>query len=176
MKGKINNGAFGNREDQILSCLFLVAILSAFWAISIYRVTVVETRYLIGILFVGSLLGILSLTFARKSTLPKFFILLIQSLVGAIISLTMLLFLNRQFADRRSEQSKFEIIKKGEFSKGRFSNCRQPYIIINFGGVEKQLVLYCYEVELIEAASVVSLTYSKGLFGFSVLQKIDLSE
>ena len=70
----------------------------------------------------------------------------------------------------------FEIIKKGTLPRGKGGHCNQPYVIIDFYGVEKELTFYCSDADKVKRASKVNLTYSKGLLGFNIIKSKDLSD
>ncbi len=83
--------------------------------------------------------------------------------------------MNQQFADKELETEQFLIIKKGTLGRGKNSTYSQPYVNIDFYGIEKQLVFYCQYANTIKHSKKVNLTYSKDLFGFNIIKSKQLT-
>ena len=159
-----------NTGDKILTVLFCASVGLTVWAVSIYRLTIIEAKYLLAAIAVGIGVSFGVLTFFIASTYSTFWTAFIKIGIGAGIFSFGLLFLNKQFADKEILTRDFRIIKTGSLARGGKSTCSQPYAIVDFYGTEKQLVFYCDFLNLLKHSSKVSLTYSKGAFGFNVIK------
>ncbi len=161
--------------DTLLFFLFLISMSLTIWGINIYRLTIIEIKYLFAVAIIGITVALFLLPRFLKSSYSKFWSFLITSAIGAGLFYFGFLFLNQRFADNHLQIEDFAILKRGKFPRGGFgSHCEQPYIIINFHGVEKQLVFYCLQTEMIKHAKKIELSYSRGAFGFNVIRSKQL--
>jgi hypothetical protein len=65
-------------------------------------------------------------------------------------SRVLVMWLNYHLSDTESTIFNETIIKTGHLARGRYGSCEQPYILVNYRALEKQLVFYCgNEVEVI---------------------------
>jgi hypothetical protein len=156
--------------DIILYLLFIASISLTVWAINIYRLTIIGTNILYVISGIGSVIALFLIRIFIKSAYSKFWTLFISIVVGSGAFNFGLLFLNQTFSNREIIKEDFQIIKIGTLGRSRPTRCFQPYAIIGFHGTEKQLVFYCDFAETLKNSSKVSLTYSKGLFGFDIIK------
>lgn len=163
MKSTIKTG------DGILFLLFLISTGLAVLGITIYRQTIIETKYILGIVILGIITGSILLSFI-KSSYSKTWTSLIRAAIGSGIFYFAFLFINQQYADKEWQTDQFQILKKGTLSSAKGSDCAQPYVEIDFYGVEKELLFYCQETDSIKHATSVTISYSKGLFGFNIIQ------
>ncbi|MEO6230587.1 MAG: hypothetical protein ABJB11_17900 [Ferruginibacter sp.] len=144
------------------------------WAINIYRITIIDTKYLLIASVIGAVIGIILIPKFLKPTYSKFWKALINLAIGGGLFYFVLLYLNQAFYDKVIISNDFKILKTGTLGRGKFSPCFQPYATIDFNGVEKQLIFYCDFEKTIKSYSKVSLTYSKGLFGFNIIKSKQL--
>lgn len=155
--------------DTILALLFFVSISLTVWAVNIYRLTIVDPTTLFIVSAIGTLTTFFIIHSLIKSSYSKFWTLFTSIVIGSGTFYFGLLFLNQRFSDKELIKEDFQIIKKGKLGRSRPTRCFQPYAIIDFHGTEKQLVFYCDFAETIKNSSKISLTYSKGLFGFDII-------
>jgi hypothetical protein len=87
-----------------------------------------------------------------------------------------LLYLNQALAGKEILTDDFQIVETGNLGGGRKSSCFQPYAIIDFYGTRKQLMFYCEYEKTIKNYSKVTVTFSKGLFGFDVIKSKQLTQ
>lgn len=160
--------------DAILFLLSFVSICLTVWAATIYRLTIVDTPILYIVCAIGTGITFFAIHFLIKSSYSKFWILFISIVVGSGTFYFGFLFLNQTFSDNEIIKEDFQIIKTGTLGRSRPTRCFQPYAIIDFHGTEKQLVFYCDFAETMKKSSKVSLTYSKGLFGFDIIKSKQL--
>ena len=85
------------------------------------------------------------------------------------------MFLNQAFSEVKTITESFQIIETGNLGKVRKKRCFQPYAIIDFYGTRKQLIFFCEYEKTIKNYSKITLTYSKGLFGFDVIKSKQLT-
>jgi hypothetical protein len=60
--------------------------------------------------------------------------------------------------------------------RGKGGHCNQPYVVVDFYGVEKELIFYCQDAYQVKHASKVNLSFSKGFFDFDIIRSRDLSD
>jgi hypothetical protein len=160
--------------DGILFLFFFASICLSIWAVDIYRLTIVDTSLLYIVSAIGTVIAFLAIHFFIKSTYSKFWTGFISIVIGSGTFCFGLLFFNQRFSDKEIIEEDFKITKTGTLGRSRPTRCYQPYAIIDFNGTEKQLVFYCDFAEKMENYSKVSLTYSKGLFGFDIIKSKQL--
>ena len=168
-----NNKSNFNTWDIVLTVLFFTSMGLTIWGINIYRLTIIDTKYLLAAVAFGTTLAFIGLTFI-KSSYPAFWVFFIKTAIGSGIFYFGLLFLNQQFADKELTRADFNIVKIGTLGRGRSSNCSQPYVIIDFNGTEKQLLFYCDYADIIKRSTKIQLVYSKGTFGFMTIKSKQL--
>lgn len=156
--------------DAILSLLFIFSMCLDVWAIIIYRGTIIETKYLIAVVAFGTLIAFPIILFSIKAVYSTFLSFILSFLIGGGLSYFGLLFVNQVFADNEYLTEDFEILKTGNLARGKGGSCSQPYAVIDFNGLEKELIFYCEFEKTIQNYSKISLTFSRGLFGFAVIK------
>lgn len=162
--------------DIILTLLFFVSLVLTILGINIYRLTIIDTKYLLASCAFGMVIVFVILTFVIKSSYSKKWTFLIKAGIGAGLFYFGLLFINQQFADKELQTGQFLIIKKGTLGRGKSSSCFQPYVNIDFYGTEKQLVFYCDDAITVKHSTKVNLTYSTGAFGFNIIKSKQLAD
>lgn len=165
---------YNNKSDKILHILFLFGIALAIWGITIFRLTIIDIKTLFIIATIGTAFAFITIKKILKSSYAHFWILFISIAVGGGGFYFSTLFLNQYFADKNSVTNEFKIIDTGNLARGRRSSCSQPFAIIDFNGIEKQLVFYCDYEKTIMNFSKVLLTYKNGLFGFDIIETKEL--
>ena len=175
-KDKDSNKKFNfNTGDVVLTVLFFISMGLTIWGINIYRLTIIDTKYLFAAVAFGTIIVFLALTLI-KSSYSAFWTFFIKTAIGTGIFYFGLLFLNQQFADKELTTADFNIVKIGTLGRGGSSSCFQPYVIIDFNGTEKQLLFYCDYADIVKRSTKVSLTYSKGTFGFIIIKSKQLAD
>ena len=177
MKEKIEksiNKLYSNKSDKILQILFLFCGGLTVWGITIYRLTIIDSKSLFIITTLGTAFAFIVIKRTLKSTYSNFWIFFVSIAVGGGTFYFSTLFLNQFFADKESITKEFKIIETGNLGRGRKSSCAQPFAIIDFNGTKKQLVFYCdYEKTIINFSKVL-LIYKNGLFGFDIIKAKEL--
>ena len=85
------------------------------------------------------------------------------------IACYLLLFVNLQSSDNNIRQEQYKIIDHGTLAKGRYSDCRQPYVKFEHDNEIKKMTFSCDDQELVENAEFIYLTIKKGLLGFDIV-------
>ena len=162
-------------EDTILVILFLSSIGLTIWAIGIYRMTIIDTKYLFGASTLGAIIAFAIIFFRHRIFYSIFWSFIINIAIGGGLFYFGLLFLNQVFAHEEYLTEEFQIIKTGNLGRGGKSRCFQPYAVIDFHGTQKHLVFYCDYEKTIKNYSKVKLIYSKGFFGFDMIKSKQLN-
>ncbi len=155
--------------DALLAFLFLLSLGLIIWGIDIYRLTIIEAKFLIAATIVGAFISVVAIFLLQNRRVYTVWTFFISIAIGAGPFYFGLLYLNRTFAKKETLTEEFSIIRTGNLARGKSGSCRRPYVIINFYGVEKQLFFYCEYEKTVKNFSEVSVTYSRGLFGFDVI-------
>lgn len=162
--------------DAILTFLFFASIGLTIWGINIYRLTIIDIKYLFVTIAFGVIIAFVILTWLIKSSYSTIWTFLIKAGIGGGLFYFALLFINQHFADKEILTEQFLIVKKGTLGRGKSSSCFQPYVNIDFYGTEKQLVFYCDFADAVKHSTKVNLTYSKGAFGFNIIKSKQLTD
>lgn len=164
------------RGDTTLVVLFIVSVISTWLVIDLYRETIIEWKYLIGIFLLGALVFVIISRVFIKGGFSKLMLFLPDVFIGGMLACWVVLFLNKQFGKNEVLTENVEIIEKGSSSRGKYSSCSQPYVVIELEEVEKQLRFFCSEIADVNKSSKVRVNYSKGLFDFWVIRERHLVE
>ena len=162
--------------DTVLTLLFFASIILTIWGINIYRLTIIDPKYLFVTIAFGITIAIALLTRLLKSSYSTIWTFLIKAGIGGGLFYFALLFINMQFANKELLTEQFQIVKKGTFAHGKSSSCFQPYVYIDFYGTEKQLVFYCDFADIVKRSTKVNLTYSKGYLGYNIIKSKQLTD
>lgn len=155
--------------DALLAFLFLLSLGLIIWGIDIYRLTVIEAKFLIAATTVGAFISVVVIFLLQTRRLYTVWTFFISIAIGAGFFFFALLYLNRTLGEKETLTEEFVIIRSGSLARGKYGSCRRPYVIINFYGVGKQLLFYCEYEKTVKGFSKVMVTYSRGLFGFDVI-------
>lgn len=160
-----------SKNDKWLTVVFIVCMCLAIWSIEIYRNTFINWKILAAYIFIGCI--VITFFFWKKiltlctSVWLSFFIF--YSSLGAFLHFGFLFF-NQQFADNAISKEIFKIEDTGRMASGR-SGCGKPYAVINFHGLEKDMIFSCDDIGIIKQYDRIEVTYSPGLFGYEVIQQ-----
>ena len=160
--------------NKVLNFLFFCSLASTVWGIQIYRVTIIEGKYLLVVCILGVAVANLVLSLFVTSSYSRIWNLSLRSIIGAGISYFAILFLNQQFASKSLVRAEFKIIEAGSLARGKGVRCSQPYVVIDFHGKLKQLICYCGKEYEVQHSQKVILQYTEGAFGFAVIESSQL--
>jgi hypothetical protein len=155
--------------NAILALLFFASMGLTVWGIQIYRVTIISSKYLFAIIAVGSILTFIMIFFALKPSYNIFWIFLMSILIGGGTSYFLFLYLNSAYPAKEKLTKDFKIVRTGTLA-GRLSSCHRPFAVVDFNGIEKELIFNCDDEKTINTWSKVRLEYSKGLFAFDIIK------
>lgn len=158
------------RLEVIFLILVFISSLFVLWGINIYRRTIVEPKYLMGAISFGTISGSVILLYVTKDYLNAFWTIFIATIIGGGTIYFLLLVINKHIASSEITNEWFEIKSSGTLAKSRKRRCRKPYTIINFNGVDKELIFDCTYEKSIHEYKMVSLDYSIGFFGFPYIR------
>lgn len=152
-------------------CFFLI-----YWAIEIFQNTFIDWKILVPPIILGTVIFTTvcwrMLTKTGYSLWAKVFI---GCVCGSGISHFGFLYLNQKFEQTEIHTQTFTITKKGTLAKGK-NGCNQPYIVINFDGLDKEIPFYCQMYDQVQKSSTVKISYTMGLFGYNVIKEKSLQE
>lgn len=155
--------------DALLAFLFLLSLGLIIWGIDIYRLTVIDVKFLTAATIVSAFISVVSIFLWQNRRLYTVWTFFISIAIGAGAFYFGLLYLNQAFAEKETLTEEFTIVRTGSLARGKYGSCRRPYVIVNFYGTEKQLIFYCEYEKAIKDFSKVTITYSRGLFGFDII-------
>lgn len=162
------------REEFVLKTLFFLSIGLIIWGITIYRITIIEPKYLIGVIAIGIIFISVTLSFWINTNYSFFWTFFINAIIGTGLFYFGFLFLNQHYSDSKVLTENFLIIETGNLAKSRRSNCSQPFAVIDFYGQEKELLFFCEFEKTIKNYHEITISYSDGLFGFPVIKEKQL--
>jgi hypothetical protein len=161
--------------NGILGGLFIGSIFLTILEINIYRKTFIP--FLIP-LAIWILTGVFVTPFYKRFltiyfSTPYLFLQFFFNVVtwGGFV-LFAFMWTNYNFTDKQIRTTNEKITSIGHLARGRYGNCQQPFVMINYNGQDKQLVYYCgTQIELYKS---VDLTVAKGLFGYDIIVQSEL--
>lgn len=156
--------------DAVLFILFVLSLGLVVWGIDIYRKTIIEPKYLFAAVSTGTIFAAIILLFITRDFLNAFWTFVTAAAIGGGTAYFLMLYLNKELADKELTTETFDILKTGNLARGKRSTCGSPYAIIDFYGYEKELVFYCEYEKSIHKFSKVRLDFFKGFFDFPVVQ------
>jgi hypothetical protein len=164
---------------KIFYCLAFItgAILSIF-EVYLYRLTIISVTIPVSIILT---VGVSTFLFGRSHYKRNFntrgiFFPLFQNIISwGFISCYIFMAVNYYGADSEVRRIEFEIKSKSSMpgSKGNRDK-RSPLVTINYFGMDKELVFKYVDTKRVHAATKVTVTVKRGLFGFDVLDHCDV--
>ncbi|PZR28255.1 MAG: hypothetical protein DI535_07570 [Citrobacter freundii] len=176
MKNQASVNRFFKRGDKTLLVLFFVSFISTWLVTDLYRETIIEFKYLIAIFMLGALAFVIISKMFIKGGFSKLMLFLPDIFIGGMLACFVMLFLNRQFAENEVLNESVKITKKGSLSRGKYSSCSQPYVIVELSGMNKRFEFLCSEIADVRKSYKMKVNYSKGLFDFWVIRSRYLME
>jgi hypothetical protein len=139
------------------------------YAMRLNEITVIEQILLYAFSVVGTLIILFLLRLTKTGNYNFFWTFFIAIGIGGGISYSSILILNDTFKDKTIFEQEFEIVSVGETAKGKYGKCYPPYAEIDFDGLKKRIIFTCEDKKQLKESSKLSLTFSKGFFGFFVI-------
>lgn len=154
----------------VLPILFILSLTLGAWAVNVYYQTLVPISSILIVVVLGI---VTAMTIGVwLNTYRVFWNNFMSVVIGAGLAFFGYMLLNKTFADKQIVVETFDIKQSGNFPRSgkRWSRrCRQPYVIIDFNGIEKKLKFYCKYEHTIGNYKKVRLAYQEGLFGFPII-------
>jgi hypothetical protein len=157
-------------SNIILAILFFASMGLIIWGINIYRLTIINPKYLFALITFGIFPGFILIKFVLKPSYKIVWIFLNSIAIGGGTLYFLFLYLNSTYSGKEQLSGNFNIIKTGTLAKGRSGSCGSPYAVVDFNGTEKELIFFCDYENTISSFSKVRLEYSKGFFGFDIIK------
>jgi hypothetical protein len=170
----------GNKKlDRLVGFLFLLGLVLLVWEIFIYRRTIIELKIPLliwltpGVFLTPLLYKKMNFIDGMKAHWTLHYILHTCMTGGVILFAFMAS--NFYFASNEIENKKFEIIGFGSLpgSKGHRSE-RKPYVMINYQGMEKQLIFSYLDTDKVNSSTKVNVAAKRGLWGFDILERYEV--
>ena len=160
--------------DNRMTIFTILAIVLLIWQMVIYRKTFIDIFIPLSVFVLAGL----TLFFFLRNRIAFYknfrFGILLQSLHGMLLfgSFAVFLFmaLNFYFPSKSEQNSQLKIIEADRFG-GRRGRSGNPYAIVNFKGLRKQLVFN--KTYVLVKGDFINLRIKKGLFGFYVIEKME---
>jgi len=162
--------------DVIFSLVYIASVGLAVWGIHFYQRTIIDAKYLVMAIIAGTIAVLLILVLVVKPPYSLVWMFLQSVAIGGGTFYFGFLCLNRAFAEKKISYETFKIMGTGTLGRNGKSPRIQPYAMINFKGSLKQLAFPYTLEKTIKNYSTVSLSYSKGLFGFDVIRTQQLHQ
>ncbi|MCT4602166.1 MAG: hypothetical protein N4A59_04545 [Marinifilum sp.] len=179
VNGRVSKG--NKKLDNLVVGLGFLGLVLLFLEILIYRKTIIELKIPLMIWLTPGI--ILTPIFYNKLNdidgMKAHWILhyILHSCMTGAFVLFSFMSINYFFASSSIETKKFKVLETGSLSGGKGSrNKRKPYVVINYEGMEKDLIFPHSEMENVMNSKAVMLDVRKGLFGFDVLDEYQVWE
>jgi hypothetical protein len=170
----------GNKKlDNLIGFLFIFGIVLLTWEVFIYRRTIIELKIPL-LIWLTPGLFLTPLFFNKMNNIDGMKAhWILHYVLHTIMTGGFILFCfmasNFYLAGNTIVDEKFEVIKRGSLSgsKGHRDE-RKPYVVINYKGIEKQLIFSNPQMEKVMSAKSAKLSVRKGLFGFDIIEKYEI--
>jgi len=166
----------GNKKlDNLVGFLFMLGLVLTIWEIYLYRLTIINlkiplTIWLIPGLFMTPLLYNKMNNIDGKKGHWILHYLCHTVMTGGII-LFIFMALNFYLADKTIVEKRFKVLRTSSMSGPTgHRNERQPYVVINYSGFEKQLIFSNQEMKIVLPSKSVRLKIRNGFLGFDILE------
>jgi hypothetical protein len=173
---RVSNG--NKKLDGLVSALFFSGLILLLWVMMIYNKTIIELKIPLMIwLIPGVVLTPLfynTMNYIEGVKVHWILHYILHTCMTGTFILFAFMASNFYCADNQIEKKTFEIIRTESSvgSKG-YPKKKRPCLLINYEGIEKELIFYRSEVDRINSAKIVNLRVKKGLWGFDILEKYD---
>lgn len=177
VKERVSNG--NKKLDNLIGFLFILGLVLMIWEIFIYRRTIIALKIPLliwltpGLFLTPMLYNKMNNIDGMKAHWSLHYIL--HTCMTGGIMMFCFMAMNFYLSENLVQEKKFEILKTGSLpgSKGHRDE-RMPYVVINYEGMEKQLIFSYRETSRVNSAEFVNLFIKKGFLGFDVLAKYNV--
>lgn len=156
------------RQKIILYLILFPGGVLFIWGIFLFDKTFIDTQTQVYITLIGATIGTLVLyLFWRRKNYGLLLTLFFGFFLGGPIPFCLIATTNYYLRNEKKQNLQLSIIQTGNHSS-RKSNCRRPYAIVEFQNIKKEIPFDCeYETSISNFKSV-TLTTSKGFWGYMV--------
>ena len=162
------------RFGKLFIWVGLVAFISFIYSARQYQLTIVEFEFVVAAhIIIGLIFGILTLKYKEKLEGKDFNIFrhfIWTMLVYGEIFCGLFFMTNRQFADKKEYELSFQILERHRTYRNSVN-----YAIISVQDFKKDINFPNNEMTELNIANYVSLTLTKGLWGFPIIKKSKLT-
>lgn len=138
------------------------------WGIILFSKTIISSQTQAIIILVGAIVGITVLYLFWRFKNYGFLVTVFLGFYLGFIPYSFIAATNYYLRADHSENVQLEILKTGNRSS-RKSNCRTPYAVIEYQHIKKDILFPCDYEETISNYKSVTLTVSKGFWGYMVI-------
>ncbi len=172
-----------NKQRKLLyPTLFILGVILMAWQISIFRNTIIDLSFLIGIVFVIAIIAFL-LDFKNfekthnYSGIGLYFYASMYYICGfGFIVCSIFILTNYYMADSESVKETYEIVERSSTPGRRhYREERKPTFDINYKGKIKELVFPHKYYDKMNFYTKVELEVRKGYFGYDILENKKLN-
>jgi hypothetical protein len=164
-------------KANLFACLFLVGIIAIIWEIELFRITFIDplVPFLLAVVFGLALTPLLRKTVniylynpGNIGKVPLLFHIVFNIVsFGGMLAL-LFMWTNGHFAYKEKRVLTLPIDSKGHLAMSK-NSCGEPYAMINYKNVEKELVFPCDTP--IEKYDRVYIEVRQGLFRYDVITR-----
>lgn len=162
-----------SQPAQIAPLSIIAGLAFLGWGIHLFEKTFISVQTQYFILFFGAIVGMIVCKRRLKYELTA--TLCYGLFVGAPLPYGILATTNYYFRDYKTEKVQLDIIESGFRSKGK-SNCKAPYVQVEFDNINKEINFGCGYKESVSKYKSMTFTVSKGLWGYTVYTNKLLNE
>ncbi len=180
----MSNRRIESKNDELISrkilycVLLLIGVILGVWEVYIYRFTMISIVIPVSIvLIVGTTVFFFNQGHYKKlfNVRGVFFPLLQNILSWGFISCYLFMAVNYYGADIEVRNVQLTIkSKSSRIGLKSNRNKRSPLVIVNYSGIDKELVFTYAETKRVDAAKKVRLAIRRGLLGFDVIDHYDV--
>lgn len=183
MKKKINIQSEKQKKEKFwkvfYNLIFFLGIILMLFEILIYRKTFIDAYLLISIILAVSILAFYfnNQHYKKTYSIKGNFYPIIHNLFSyGFISSYVFLATNYYLAEKKTTNYKFKIKEKSSMPDSKYSRSeRQPLVIFDYFGFEKELVFHFSDTEKVNSADIVKVSIKKGALGFDILESYDVA-
>ena len=173
-----NTNKKNTKIRNIGGALFFLGLGLLYWEVIIYRETIIDLKIPL-LIWLTPGIFLTPIFYNRINALDRKANWALHYFLHTCMTGSILLFsfmaTNLYFADSHIMVKHFNVLNTGSISgpKGHRDE-REPYVDINYEGLEKEVVFTYEETAKVMSAKSVKLTVRKGLLGFDILEKYEI--
>jgi hypothetical protein len=156
--------AEADRQAPIVYGILFSGVAFFIWGMLLFARTFIYLKTQIFIILVGAAVGIIIVNFLWRHKKPALMLTLFYgSFLGGPIPYCFIATTNYYFRDNKTQMVQLDIIRTGNRSKSK-----TPYAVIEFEDIHKEILFHSGYEKSISKYKSLTLTVSKGLWGYTV--------